>query len=248
MRSLLVAGLILFGAASVRAAEGPRDSTDTGADGRIYLTWGAGYGLPGADSSVTRACGDTSRVDTLYLSFSPGKACSTFMGMTANVWFRALDGDTLGPLWTSPGGTRLPDGMTVEFQQPRASGHEFPWKSFGIGHPAYLKTSPSAGKIRLIWAVMPENGIRVAPDAHYALARILLRRPPAGAPGCTQPVCVEWNEASMAYRPGDEPTVASGQRFVGLNAAGGRYGCSLAPGPAAPTPRSGKAKKAPSGR
>lgn len=245
MRSFLVAGLILCGAAFAHA-DGEPDSTDTGAGGRIYLTCGAGYGLPGADSSFSWSA-DPGRVDTLYLSFSPGKACSTFIGMTANVWFRALDGDTLGPVWNSAGGTTLPAAMTVEFQEPKASGYEFPWKSFGIGHPAYVKTSPSAGKIRLIWAVMPANGIRVTPDSRYALARILITRPPAGTPGIGQPVCVEWNEASMAYRPGDEPVVASGVRFVGLNVAGGTHGCSAPPGPATPA-RSGKAKKAPSGR
>lgn len=251
MRSLLIAGLILCGAAFAFADEepgAPRDSTDTGTDGRIYLSWGAGYGLPGADSSFSWKGGEAGRVDTLYLSFSPGKACSTFMGMTASVWFRALDGDTLGPIWSPPGGKKLPDFMNVEFQKPQASGYAFPWNSFGIGHPAYAKTSSSAGSLRLVWAVMPDNGVKVTPGTRYALARIILTRPPAGSPGFGQPVCVEWNEASMAYRPGDEPVVASGVRFVGLNSAGGTYGCGNAPPPEASRSSSGKAKKAPSGR
>lgn len=233
MRTLLTTLLLLCGASFARAD-----------DPRIYLSWGAANGLPGASGSLTRTCGDTTRVDTLYLSFDPGRACSTFVGMTATVWFRALDGDSLGPLWQSAGGRTLPYGMTVEFSRVAASGYPFPWSAFGIGHPAYGKPGSNASRLRLIWAVMPENGSIVEAGKLYGLARVLMRRPAAGSPGCEQPVCVEWTEATMAYRPGDEPSVSTGVRFVGINAAGGEHSCSVAPSPVAPgAAKSGKSRK-----
>ena len=244
MRFLLATVLILGGATLARA----QGDAEAEPPGRIYLSWGAGYGLPGADSSFTRTCGDTSRVDTLYLSFDPGRACSTFVGMTATLWFRSLDGDSLGPLWESPGGTNLPAGISVEFPRDSTSAHPFPWSGFGIGHHGFAKASKTAGRIRLVWAVGPGNGARVQPGRLYGLARLLLRRPPAGASGCGRPVCVEWNEGSMAYRPGDEPGVSTGSRFVGINAAGGRLGCNSAPEPAASPRKPGKARKASTGR
>ena len=71
-----------------------------------------------------------------------------------------------------------------------------------------------------------------------------MRRPPAGTPGMDQPVCVSWTDATMAYRPGDEPPVSAGVRFVGVNARGGELGCETGPAPRPPAPaKSGKAKK-----
>ena len=234
MRWLLTSLLICCGASMARAD-----------DGRIYLSWGAGYGLPGSAASLARECGDTTRVDTLYLSFDPGQPCSTFTGMTATVWFRPLDGDSLGPLWQSPGGIALPPGMKVEFARDSTSAHPFPWAGYGIGFPGYARQSSHLARIRLIWAVGPHDGARVQPGRLYGLARILLRRPAAGAPGCDQPVCVEWNEGTMAYHPTLEPVVSAGMRFVGINAAGGEFSCSTAPPPKA---GSAKTRKASTGR
>jgi hypothetical protein len=248
MRRLLTAALILCGGTLAHAQGRVADSTDAGAPGRIYLSWGAGYGLPGAAASLARACGDTTRTDTLYLSFDPGRACSTYVGMTATVWFRSLDGDSLGPIWRSPGGMSLPLGMKVEFPRDSTSAHPFPWAGYGIGFPGYARPGSNAGRLRLVWAVGPLDGARVEPGRLYGLARILLRRPAAGTPGCTQPVCVEWSEGTMAYRTSEEPVVSAGARFVGINAAGGEFSCSTAPPSVAPTTRPGKAKKASTGR
>lgn len=241
LRTLLFSALLLCCGATIARSD----------DARIYLSWGAGHGLPGAAGSLTRTGGDTTRVDTLYLSFSPGRACSTFVGMTATLWLRAMDGDSLGPLWQSAGGMTLPRGMSVEFPRDSASAHPFPWAGFGIGHSGYGRSGSNAGRLRLMWAVGPQDGARVEPGRLYGLARILLRRPAAGAPGSAQPVCVEWSEGSMAYRPGDEPGVSAGVRYVGINAAGGEFSCSTETSPtppAPPAPRAGKARKAPSGR
>ncbi len=236
MRSLIASLLILGGGATLARADEPR----------IYLSWGAANGLPGAASSLTRTCGDTTHVDTLYLSFDPGRSCSTFVGMTATLWFRALDGDSLGPLWRSPEVTELPDGMSVEFARDTASAYPFPWASTGTGFSGYVKPINTAGRLRILWAVIPQAGARVEAGKVYGLARLLLRRPAAGAPGCAQPVCVEWTEGTMAYRPGDEPGVSQGVRFVGINAAGGEYGCSAAPRPASPGPGKSRKPKKPS--
>jgi hypothetical protein len=232
-RSLLVT-LLVLGASTVARAGEPQ----------IYLSWRAAHDLPGAARSLVRTCGDTARVDTLHLSFDPGRACSTFVGMTATVWFRALDGDTLGPLWHSPARGMLPRGMTFEFARDKSSGHPFPWESPGFGSAGYVKSAPAAGRLRIVYAVLPQAGARVEGGRRYGLGHLLQRRPAAGAPGCRQPVCVEWTEATMAYRIGEEPVVSSGARFVGINAEGGDHACSAAPAPA----KSGKPKSQAGGR
>jgi len=195
---------------------------------RVFLSWGAPHGRPGATGSLLQTCGDTTLVDTLHLTFDPGRSCSTFVGMTATLWFTALDGDSLGPLWQTRGGTSLPPGMTLEFASDSTNGDPFPWTGQAIGTGGYVKMVPKSTRLRLIYAVPPAGGARVEGGRHYALARLLVRRPAAGAPGCDQPVCVGWVEGTMAYRPGDEPVVSSGARFVGINAEGGEHSCGAA--------------------
>jgi hypothetical protein len=110
-----------------------------------------------------------------------------------------------------------------------------------MGFFGYAKLDQRTGKVRLAWAMLPNAGARVEAGKRYTLARILLRRPPAGAAGCGQTLCVEWSEATMAYGLGEEPVVTEGIRFVGIDAVAGDNGCSNPP-PASP-PASGRPSK-----
>ncbi len=205
-------------------------------EARIYLSSHAPHGLAGADSSLVWACGDTTRVDTLYLSFDPGRACTTFVAMSANLWFHALTGDSLSGLWAPVGAYGPPRGIKVEYGPGSASDPPSPWQSFGAGLVAYVRPSRTAGMLRLVYAVPPQGGATVEAGRRYSFARVLLRRPAAGTPGCDQPVCVEWLEANMAYSIQDNPKITEGVKYVGLNTASGLYGCVSPPASTAPPP------------
>ena len=193
---------------------------------KIYLSWGAPYGLPGASTSISWTGGDTTRVDTLFLSFDPGKD-TTLVGATTTMWFRALSGDSLGPLWWSTGRLNPPHGMKFEFANTPVAGHPFPWESFGIGDFGYTRPGRTVGQVRFLFAVAATRAAHVQGGKIYGLARVLLRRPPATAPGCDQSVCVEWGEATLAFAPGREPHITEGVTYVGLNATGGERGCGV---------------------
>ena len=79
-----------------------------------------------------------------------------------------------------------------------------------------------------VFPFVPEVGDRLV------LARLLVRRPPAGA-GCDQPICIEWARATFALTEGYEPTVASGDRFVTWNSRTGG-GCAEFRRPLGPRP------------
>ena len=54
-RSLVLAALLALASAPPASAGGPP---------RIFLTWGAPYGAPGARESIVAACGDTTTRDS----------------------------------------------------------------------------------------------------------------------------------------------------------------------------------------
>jgi hypothetical protein len=216
-------------------------------EARIFLSWGAANDLPGATSRLARTCGDTSRVDTLYLSFEPGRACSTFVGITANLWFSSMDGDSLGAEWQAGEARALPRGMKLEFGRDLASGYPFPWESPGIGDYGYLRPVKTAGQLRIIYAVSSRSVARVEGGKRYGFARLLVRRPAAGAPGCEQRVCVGWTEGTLAYSTQEEVSVTEGVKYVGINAAVGEHSCDAGASPAPSGPAKGRTPKRPSG-
>jgi hypothetical protein len=216
MRHPLLVALLALAAPAMALADEPK----------IYLSWGAPHGLPGASTSLSWTGGDTTRVDTLFLSFDPGKD-TTLVGGTLTVWFRALSGDSLSLLWQSAGGLNLPSGMKFEFANTPVSGHPFPWESFGIGDFGYTRPGRTVGQVRALFAVAASRAARVQGGKLYGLARLLLRRPPGSAPGSSQSVCVEWANATLAFAPGREPQVNEGITYAGINATGGERGCGV---------------------
>jgi hypothetical protein len=217
MRSILRRALVvlLLGFLPKSAAAG---------EPRMFLTWHAPYGLPGASDSLTRLPGDTTAVDTLYLSFDPGRSSSTYIGMTASVDFRGTNpralGDSLSPAWNPAAGSTPPRLMKVEFPLDPPAACPFPWQGSGFSIIGY-KRSPHTGQLRLVYA-MPQDAAAVVDSGRvYTFARLVLRRPAVAAWG-RQALCIEWARGSFAYSAGDEPTFDhGGHRFVSVNSPGG---------------------------
>lgn len=207
LRSLSLTLLILCAAPAWVGADEPR----------LYLSWHAPYGLPGASDTLIRACGDTSRVDTLFLSFDPGRACVTFVGMTATLRFRAQAGDSLGPQWGAPGAGPLPRWMRLEWAPDSSSGCPSPWSTRGFGFGGYRKLE-GQGVLRMVYAVPSGDTARVEPGRRYGLALLLLRGLPLEGPFCRQPVCVEWTSATMADGSKETPVEGRDCR-VSLNSS-----------------------------
>lgn len=221
-RALLLATIAAPGIAALSPAARAEPATAPEA-ARIYLTWNAPYGQPRASESLSAPCGDTTRVDTLWMCFDPGKASAGYVGMTSTVSLWPADGDTLGPHWDFGHGQAV-KRLRIEFNPDSVRGTKRAWHDGGIGRFGYFR-GPTSGSIRLIQAVGTRDAIPVEPGGVYALARVLVPRPSKESDACAHPVCIEWQWATMAYGEGDEPQVHHGARFVSWNAPRGKDAC-----------------------
>ena len=208
----------------VKAQGGPR-----GDKALLFLTWNAPYGMRGARDTrapSTRVGG----IDTLYLAFMPGRRSDTFNGFTAELFFRAAPGDTLGTWWHMEKTGENPGALMAQFGPDPSFPQRQPWKGGGQGF-VKLDRTPTANKLRMVFAV-PDGGATLKPDSVYTLARVLLKHD-RDLPGRTQPVCIEWGVAGLAFALKDEPQVKRGERFVGFGSADGnvcaRYRARIEP-------------------
>lgn len=197
---------------AVRARGGPRAD-----EAQLYLSWSAPWGTRRAAQARTPACADSMVEDTLVLSMVTGRQAERFTGFTAQLVFHATGPDTLGPWWHMEGkGGANAGSLRAEW----ASNPRFGWKSpFRVAGQGFviLDRTPTAARLKMVFAVPYEGGAPVVPDSVYALARVILKhRPDRALAGCSQPVCVEWADATLAFGAKDEPRVRRGERFVSL--------------------------------
>src|SRR5262249_43273291 len=66
---------------------------------QLSLPGTAPWGRPRPAPVRTPACADSTRPDTLYLSFYPGRSAEYFTGFSGELRFLATGHDTLGPWW-----------------------------------------------------------------------------------------------------------------------------------------------------
>lgn len=188
-------------------------------DAQLYLAWGAPWGTRGSSNVRFPACGDSTQADTLYLSFYPGRPSSGFNGVSAELYFHATGSDTLGPWWhMERKGGENGGNMQVEWAPSEDLPGPQPWTRIGRGF-ALLDRTPTAMRLRLLYALMPQDAGPIAADSTYTICRVILwHNRSTGLAGCGQPVCVEWSKASLAFALRDEPEVRRGERFVSYGA------------------------------
>ena len=219
--------------AAVAVALGAPAARASGAS-LIYLSWHAPYGEPGATRDIGVACGDTTREDTLFFTCDVGTDSPSFNGMTATVLVHSEVPDTLGPHWQFGRGMSRLRNIRALWDGDSALRVRTPWGGLpGTGAIHYDYTR-GIGTLRMIFAVPAGQSPPVRFGDRLVLARLLVRRPPAGA-GCDQPICIEWARATFALTEGYEPTVASGDRFVTWNSRAGG-GCAEFRRPLGPRP------------
>lgn len=192
-----------------RAAAAPADTG--GREPSIYLAWSAPYGMPGARDAIITSCSDSTAADTLFISFDPGRDHERLIGIDANVFFRPLPGDTLGPYWY------LGRNIRVDFEEP-PDGIPTPWPVMGVGMPRYRK-DPEIGQLPLTFSVPASDAGPVKGGTRYHFARIILKHRGV-MEGCGQPVCVELYRLKPSYGPSGT-WIMTGERFVSRNSPDG---------------------------
>ena len=182
---------------------------------QLYLSWNAPWGQKRAKQVRMPACDDSTRADTLYLSFYPGRTSEHFSGVTAQVRFLATGTDTLGPWWhmeskggENGGNIRVEWGPSPDMPGPQ------PWRVEGHGF-AMLERTSTAVRLQLLYAETLDDAGPNAANVTYTLCRVIIHhRPSRKLAGCEQPVAVQWLQATLGYALKDEPKVSRGERFV----------------------------------
>jgi hypothetical protein len=192
---------------------------------QLYLSWHAAFGSPRATDTLFMADGDTTRTDTLYLSFDPGHRDTSFLALDATITVRCAEGDTLSPYWRSGSMGQVqigPRNPRVQFNDTGDWPTPSPWGSVGIGQSAFdwLRTS---ARVRLVYGIGPQQATGVDSGRVYTVARLLVRHPDARIVNATQPICFEWTVSTFAYSNFEpEESVHYGDhRWVSLNSPGG---------------------------
>ncbi|MGH7741279.1 MAG: hypothetical protein ACRENS_04580 [Candidatus Eiseniibacteriota bacterium] len=187
----------------------------------LYLSWHAPWGEPGATDTLMAGC-DTTRADTLWLSFNPGHPAPTFLAMGGNLLIHPAAGDSLSAWWRQGQGSGDPPMIRLEMDPDSAMGYAQPYRTPGGGGTAYYLEGPGT-RLGMIYATPYMNAISVT-ARNYVFGRLILTHPAAGKPGCREPVCIEWADAELSFDAHDVGTTkvrTGGHRFVSLNSPGG---------------------------
>jgi len=208
---------VSHGAQSVTPAPA---SAPAASEPRVFLTANAPYGQPGASDRLDVACGDSTRLDTLYMVFEPGRDAEHFNGLSATVYFWPAGRDTLGPHWNFGAGTDF-KRLKVEFAPGGIPGMEVAWDGSGVSGAGYRSTK-AAGRLSLLAASPAGQGPAVKAGTLYGVARILVPRPLRRSKECGRSMCIEWAETSLAFKVGELVQVTRGQRFVTWNSPDGK--------------------------
>jgi hypothetical protein len=186
----------------------------------LFLSWRQPYGMPGASDTLTIVPGDTSRTDTLFLSFDPGRDAPKFFAMYGRLYFHPQMGDTLGTYWHWERGWYNQGNMRMEFDNDGTFPCLQPFVAYGMGAPLY-EFAPGVGRLDLIYAVRAEDAAPVAAGTRYCFARVLFRQKKSMLPGSTQPICLEWAEGRLSFGGADVVTTNGEHRWVTVNSPNG---------------------------
>lgn len=199
---------------------------------KAYISWHAPHGSPRASDSLWVTSGDSTRTDTLYVTFDPGNDSPTIYGFEAILTVRPAVSDTLGPYWRNDEW----DYFRVEYPSEEP-GLARPWKG-GYGFPFYYHESRQA-RFRIMYALAADRAPAIKGGQVYSFARVIFRHPPKRLAMHNQPVCIEVSdtEGGVAFTLGDpmEPP-ADGVRYLSWNSRGGQLCASLKNKPPVWTP------------
>jgi len=184
--------------------------------GRFYLSWNAPWGQPRAREVLDVACRDTTRSDTLYLTFDPGQD-TTLVAVDAELRLWPAEGDTLARHWWFESRSN-PAHLLADFNMPEVRGADRIWETMGTGGVRTV-SRPDTAFIRVVWAVREAEAAPIRRGRQYAFCRLVFPRPRVRAT-CAKPLCVELNFARLAFNIRSTEVVRQGRRWVSWNPGG----------------------------
>ncbi|HTM57721.1 MAG TPA: hypothetical protein VL123_04840, partial [Candidatus Udaeobacter sp.] len=166
--------------------------------------------------------GDTTKTDTLWLSFRPLQSHASFIAFEATLLFRPALGESLSTWWYEVGPEGVPPHMTMRFEPKPGLGYPQPFAMNGAGGWRWDRLRKDA-RLRLVYAVPYMDG-RSVDSTQYVAGCIIVRHPPAKTPASHEPVCVEWVDSRLSWYVGSDVEVVregGGNRFVSVNSPQG---------------------------
>jgi hypothetical protein len=183
---------------------------------RVFLSWNAPHGDPRAREVLTVACGDTTKRDTLYLTFEVGRDSTPVIGLDAEIRLWPAPGDTLDRAWWFESRSN-PAHLLADFNMSDVPGGSI-WAAQGAGGVRTVSGRDTAF-IRMVWAVRERDAVMLYGGRNYVFARLLVPRP--RSPGvCARPLCFELNYARMATSVMNTEVIRSGGKWLSWNPGG----------------------------
>jgi hypothetical protein len=218
---LLVLFLLIATASSVPAAPAPAPTPgrDAAQEVKYYLSWRAPYGLPRAMDTAAPSCGDSTRIDTLWVSFEVSRSESTFLALAGELTITAEPGDTLSAFWQMGRGGANHGGLYGTFGPQEGFPGENPWATTGVGAVDYERTS-SIAYFRFVYAVSATQGGPVLAGHRYTAGCLMVRGMATDPAGCQQPVCIDWTTADFAFDLAHPMRIHEGGSHVVARGAG----------------------------
>jgi len=233
---LLVAACVSIGATTRRGPahravhhapppHGVADSTGAVIYGepQLYMAWHAPWGeLNATDTLSVPSVADSSRTDTLYLSFDSGRDAPKFYGMFARLYFRPQFGDTLGRFFNFKRGWWNMGNLRIEFDPSESFPCPQPWPRTGFGQPDFeWEDGGHAARLDLIYAMPQEQTAPIKANTRYCFARLMFRERRPDLLGSHDPVCLEWSTARLSFGGADVIATHGPGRFVSFNSPDG---------------------------
>ena len=218
-RSVILFAAAACGTAALLALAAPARANE---DMQLYLTWHAPYGAPGATTDLSGAWGDSTREDTLYMSFDLGTDAESFNGFMATLLLHPAIGDTLEQHWRFGHGMDNLKGVRPLWSIDSIPGARVPWR--GLRHLAaiHYDYTSGLGTLKMTFAIPAGASRSFKYGERFCIGRLLFQRPSAGDLGARHPICIEWATSTLSLWFGYYPEVTSGERFVTWNAPDGR--------------------------
>jgi hypothetical protein len=212
VRCPLLVALGLLAATSIAFV--PRAS----AEFKLFASWHAPYGEPGATDTLTSTCNDKG-ADTLYLSVDPADTVQALVGLRGVVAFHTAPQDTFSDRWKFGGGPGNEFNVRME-PGPDESFHTLmAWTTKAMGGVRFEHTTHH-GFLRFLLAQSDVTPTRLEPGKRYCIARLLIPHPPEYE-GCHQPICIEFQQIKITIDRVEVPGSAGTHRFLSFNSPDG---------------------------
>lgn len=246
VRALAVSLVVIASALAVHAAPAPPAAPAADPQlPRLHLAWRAPFGAARAADSIGVTCSDSSRTDTLWLSFEPSRDETSFVAIGGEIEIAGLPGDSLGAFWHMSKGGANRGGLVLQLGPDPSMPGESPWPVPGLGVVDY-RVSGATARLGFGCTLGNDSRARLRKGHRYTVGRVLIRGVTADLAGCDAPVCLEWKRAELVFGGGrDFWTGGAGHALTIRGAAGALRRDRLASAPVPTTPAAKPAPPAP---